>query len=374
MSAPTFEEGSYEITCNIKESEVDPDHERPLSAILDVKDEVLDKILKLFAKKPVWKKDDLFEEKSMKQYTKSVLSYILQNAIDSGFQLKDKNGRIGHLQAKDGVFAFTEGERDTLLDRLVKRESGVAVELPTFTPREPKEEEKPMTQVEQAVGFSDLSAQRESYAWPEYIKERFKPEVLDWYIADVVLTDKEKVQHMLTLNWSSPPPYAAPLVATEPDGKKLYILGSKNIFNDAKEKITPVGAEEDAYRAWVNTAKDKFVSKKSDLFASIKDGGIIFNMDEKSPDVRRAARAKNIGGRQCTTYQAGLLDKFSEWLVGTGFPEKVKTKKDRCLFLDLLVRESVLSGKDGIFWITPEEYSIFSEDEHRPDLLKRLKD
>jgi hypothetical protein len=125
---------------------------------------------------------------------------------------------------------------------------------------------------------------------------------------------------------------------------------------------------------WVNTAKDRFVSKKTDLFASIKDGGVIFNMDEKSADVKRAARAKNIGGRQCTTYQAGLLDKFSEWLVGSGFPEKVKTKKDRCLFLDLLVREAVLSSKEGIFWITPEEYSIFSEDEHRPDLLKRLKD
>lgn len=375
MSAPTFEEGSYEIICNIQQSEVEPDHERPLSAILDVKDEVLDKILKLFAKKPVWRKDDLFEETSMKQYTQSVLSYILQNAIDSGFQLKDKHGRIGHLQAKDGVFAFTEGERDTLLDRLVKRESGVAVELPVVTPEEHMEEERVVTPVaDLAVGFSDLSAQRNSYAWPEYIKDRFSPEVLDWYLADVVLTDKEKVQHLLTLNWSAPPPYAAPLIATVPDGKKLYILGSKNIFNDAKEKITPVGAEEDAYRAWVKTAKDKFVSKKTDLFASIKDGGVIFNMDEKSPDVRRAARAKNIGGRQCTTYQAGLLDKFSEWLVGTGFPEKVKTKKDRCLFLDLLVREAVLSGKDGIFWITPEEYSIFSEDEHRPDLLKRLKD
>jgi hypothetical protein len=97
-------------------------------------------------------------------------------------------------------------------------------------------------------------------------------------------------------------------------------------------------------------------------------------MDEKSPDVKRAARAKNIGGRQCTTYQAGLLDKFSEWLVGSGFPEKVKTKKDRCLFLDLLVREAVLSGKEGLFWVTPEEYAIFSEDENRSDLLKRLKD
>ena len=106
----------------------------------------------------------------------------------------------------------------------------------------------------------------------------------------------------------------------------------------------------------------------------MKDGGIIFNVDEKRPDIARAARAKNIGGRQCTTYQAELLDKFSEWLVGSGFPAEIKTKKDRCLFLDLLIREAVLTGKDGIFWVTPEEYAIFSEDEHRSYLLKNLKD
>ncbi len=374
MSAPTFEEGTYEIKCNIDPSEVDPNHERPLSAILDVKDEVLDKVLKLFAKKPVWKKADLFEHESMKQYTKSVLSYILQNAVDSGFQMKDKHGRIGHLQAKDGVFAFAIGENDTLLDRLLVQEKGVAVELPINAPSEiPVVQESAAPRVE-TVGFSDLSAQREAYAWPAYIKERFTPEVLDWYIADVVLSEKDKVEHMLKLNWSDPPRYAKPLLAKTSDGNNLYILGSKNIYNNAKEKTTPIGAEEDAYRAWLKQAKDSFIAKKADLFASIKDGGVIFNMDEKSSDVKRAARAKNIGGRQCTTYQAGLLDKFSEWLIGAGFPEKVKTKKDRCLFLDLLVREAVLSGKEGIFWVTPEEYAIFSEDENRSDLLKRLKD
>jgi superfamily II DNA or RNA helicase len=374
MSAPTFEEGTYEIKCNIDPSEIDPDHERPLSAILDVKDEVLDKILKLFAKKPVWKNTDLFEHESMKQYTKSVLSYILQNAIDSGFQLKDKQGRIGHLQAKDGVFAFTVGDKDTLLDRLLVQENGVAVDLPVHVAPEPDVVEVPLTSPVDSIGFSNLSAQREAYAWPEYVKERFSNEVLEWYIADIVLSEKDKIEHMLTLNWSDPPRYAKPLLAKTSEGKNLYILGSKNIYNNAKESTTPIGLEEDAYRAWLKTSKDSFIAKRADLFASIKDGGVIFNMDEKSPDVRRAARAKNIGGRQCTTYQAGLLDKFSEWLVGSGFPEKVKTKKDRCLFLDLLVREAVVSGKEGIFWVTPEEYSIFSEDENRSDLLKRLKD
>ena len=374
MSAPTFEEGTYEIKCNIDASEIDPDHERPLSAILDVKDEVLDKVLKLFVKKPIWKKKDLFEDDSMKQYTEGVLSYILQSAIDSGFQLKDKQGRIGHLQAKSGVIAFTIGENDTLLDRLINYEKGVTVELPVNTPPKSVIQETSVSTPVKSIGFSNLSAQREAYAWPEYVKERFSNEVLEWYVADIVLSEKDKVEHMLTLNWSDPPRYAKPLLAKTSEGNNLYILGSKNIYNNAKEKTTPIGSEEDAYRAWLKTSKDSFIAKRSDLFASIKDGGVIFNMDEKSPDVRRAARAKNIGGRQCTTYQAGLLDKFSEWLAGSGFPEKVKTKKDRCLFLDLLVREAVVSGKEGIFWVTPEEYSIFSEDDNRSDLLKRLKD
>jgi len=373
MAAPTFEEGSYEITCNIQQPEEDPQHERPLSAILDVKDEVLDKVMKLFAKKPVWKKDDLFIHDDMKQYTPKVLSYILQNAIDSGFQLKDKHGRVGHLQAKDGVFAFAVGDSDTLLDRLLKEEKGSVVELPVYEAAAPVEEAPPMAPVEAPV--STLVAQRESHDFPAYIRERFSPEVLDWYIADNVLTEKDKIQHLLTLNWSAPPHYAKDLITETSEGKKLYILGSKQIYNDAKEKITPVGPEEDAYRSWVRNAKDRFVSRKSDLAGTMNEDKMVsFNLDEKAAEIKRAARSKTFKGRACTSYQAGTLNLFSEWLTGQPFPEQVKTKKDRCMFLDLLVREAVIGGKEGLFWITPEEMSIFMEDDHRADLLKRLKD
>jgi hypothetical protein len=372
MSAPTFEEGSHQIKCNVEPAVEIQERERPLSAILDVKDEVLDKVLQLFMKKPVWKKTDLFSHPSLKQYTSKVLSYILQNAIDSGFQLKDRNGRIGHLQAKGNVFAFTFAENDTMLDKLLVRDTGTFVDLPVHVPV--VAEAVAEAPVPISAAHTNLTAKREAYAWPAFVGDRFNAVVLDWYIADVVLTAKEKRDHLLTLNWADPPPYARPLLAKTSENTNLYILGSKEIYNNAKEKIVPVGVEEDAYRNWLRTAKDRFVASKADLFASIKDGGVIFNMDEKAEDVRRANRAKNIGGRQCTTYTAGLLDKFSEWLVGTGFPENVKTKKDRCLFLDLLVREAVLSGKPGIIWVTPEEYEIFSEDENRPDLLRRLKE
>jgi hypothetical protein len=365
MSAPTFEEGGYQITCNVQPPEVDEDHERPLTAFLDVKDEILDKILKLFARKPIWKRQDLYNHPTMVQYKPRVLSYILQNAIDSGFELKDKNGRIGHLQAKENIFAFTIDDKDTLLDRLLKRDNGVEIKLPVYT----KTEEEPVAKTKEV----DIVALRNNYKWPTHIKERFDTNVLDWYIVDNVLNEADKTTHILNLDWSNPPIYAAPLRIPLDGNKYLYVLGSKKIYNSNKEKIVPVGAEEDAYRQWINTSKERFISKKEELFASIKDGSIIFNMDEKATEVKRAAREKNIGGRQCTNYFARSLDKLSEWLVGSGFPEQVKTNKNRCMFLEFLVRQAILSGKEGIFWVTPEEYSIFEEDEHRPDLIKRLK-
>ena len=372
MSAPTFEEGSYEITCKLEQQQPDPEHERPLSAILDVKDEILDKLLALFAKKPIWKENDLFEHASMKQYNKGVLSYVLKNAIDSGFQLKDKNGRIGYLQSRGDVFAFAVGEKDTLLDRLIKREHGEVVELRQHEQIE-EVQEVVLPVMSTTVGFSTLTEKREAHKFPDYMKQRFTSEILDWYIADLVLTEKEKTEHLLNLDWSSPPIYAMPLLAKTSGGKNLYILGPNKIYNETKEKITPIGEDEDAYRAWLKTLKDKFISKRDDIFASIKDESIIFNIDEKKPNVERAARAKNIGGRKCTTYQIGLLDKFSEWLVGSGFPEQVKSKGDRCLFLNLLVREAIASGKQGIFWITPEEYEILNQPDVSSDIRNSLK-
>lgn len=364
MAAPTFEEGSHQITCKLQPSEEDEMHERPLSAILDVKDEIFDKLLKLFAKKPIWKRKDLYESDMLKQYKESVLNYILQNAIDSGFQLKDKYGRVGHLQAKEDVFAFAIGETDTLLDRLLKDEKSSSVALPTY--EAPVEEEAP---VETSV---NVSLKRD---FPKFITDRFSPEVLDWYVVDTVLTEKEKIQHLLSLNWSAPPEYAKHLITETSEGKKLYILGSKQIYNDAKERITPIGAEADAYRAWLKSRKDHLLAKKADLFATMNEDKMIsFNIDEKATEIKRAARSKSFKGRACTSFQAGTLNLFSEWLVGSPFPEDVKTKKDRCMFLDLLFREAIVSGKQGIFWVTPEEMSIFSDDENRTELLKALKD
>jgi hypothetical protein len=363
MSAPTFSDEHETLVCNVTEAIVDPEHVRPLSAYVDVRDEIFDKILKLFAKKPIWSKKDLYDK--LKQYSDDVLSYNLQDAIDSGFHLKDKQGRIGRLQAKDGLFAFTIGEHDTAFERLLKEETTEHVKLP---PVEEVIEEAPVV----AVAAVNLDSRREAYAWPPHIKERFSTEIQDWYLADMVLTPEEKIDLLLKINWEDPPIYAAPLKA-EKDRVTLYVLGSKQIYNEAKEKIDPVGAEQDTYKAWLTAAKDTFIAKKDQIFGSVKEQGIIFNVDEKSVDIRKAARSKTIGGRMCTTYTEAVLNAFAKWLNDENFPEKVKTKKDRCLYLDLLVREAVSNGKEGLFWLTPEELQIFNEDENRADLLKRIK-
>jgi superfamily II DNA or RNA helicase len=367
MSAPTFEPDVTDLVCKTTKPTQDPEHQRPLSAILDVKDEILDKVLKLFVKKPIWKKADLYSNPQMKQYSTNVISYILQNAIDSGFLLKDSNGRVGHLQAKDGLFAFAPGDNDTLQDRIIKRSEGTPSALPIVEPGTP-------AQMQDLTGENiDIEAKREVYEWPPYIKSRFKNDILNWYVADNLLSEDEKVAHLLNLNWSEPPIYAQPLKASNKE-LLLYVLGSKKIFNSAKQLITPVGAEEDLYQEWLKNSKDKFIDRKDELFASLKEKALVFNVDEKSEEIKRALRSKVIGGRACTSYTENVLNAFSQWLVGSGFPEEVKTKKDRCLFLDLLIKEAVLSKKQGIFWVTPEELEIFNEPDNRSDLLKRLKD
>ena len=290
----------------------------------------------------------------MKQYDHDVLSYILQGAIDSGFHLKDKFGRIGHLQSKKNTFAFTIGERDTLLDRLLKQNKGTLIPL---TDNEPVVEEV----VVETGQLNDLISK---YEWPDSAKE-FSPEVLEWYYVDAIMKPDEKINHLLGIDWDNPPVYAKPLIA-----QNLRVLGLKKIYKN-RELITPVGPEEDAYISWLNSAKDRFVENSSLIFASMKDGGLIFNIED-GEEIKKASRSKTIGGMACTSFKVATLNALSMFLRGK--PVGVKTKIDRCLVLNLIIRAAILEGNKNIFWITPEEFQIFSEPATSGDLRKRMKD
>lgn len=364
MSAPTFEDTVTDLVCRNEPTQEDNSHIRPLSAILDIRDEVFDKLLKIFMKKQIWSLDDLYVHPMLKQYTKDVLEYLIQNAIESGFKLKDKNGRIGTLESSDNVVSLTFNDNDTMVEKIIKQEKGKLIPLPEILTTEP------VVQIEEV----DITAKRNLYDFPEFIRDTFDANVLDWYIVDNVLTPQERTKHFLNLDWDNPPFYAMNLrIIVNDTGKTLYVLGSKQIYNNDKVLTVPIGEEQDAYNRWITQKKDDFVNHSDELFASMKSDGIIFNVDEKSKVIQKAARSKNIGGRMCHSYPADVLNEFAKWLSSNDFPEQVKTKENRCLYLDLLVRRSVLDKKPGIFWLQPELLQIFNEDEHRKELIKRLK-
>lgn len=358
MFAPTFEDVNEGLTCKVVAHVKDELHVRPLSAILDVRDEIFDKLLVLFSKKPIWSKEDLISHRLFKSYDQKVVLYNIQDAIRSGFELKDKNGTVGKLESRDGMFAFSTGKNQSMLDRILKVEKAPNVDL--------REHEK-VPQEEKKI---NLDAKIDSL--PEYIRLRFRKEILEWYAIDHLLTEDQRIQFILESDFSEI--YSRSLVAETKSGKKLYILGSKKIYNEDKELITPIGEEKDGYTTWVDALKDKFIETKNQYSAYIHDDKITFNLDEKTVPIKRADRKKVIRGRSCISYLEPVLNAFAKWLHDEEIPPSANTKKDRCLYLNFLVREAILANKPGILWWTMQEWEILDEIDNRKELLTRIKD
>jgi hypothetical protein len=367
-----LDDSSFE--CKVNPSPLDPQHVRPLSAILDVRDELLDKVSRLFQRKPIWKQSDLFAV--LKKYDTTLVKYILQNAISMGFKLKDKNGRIGRLEAKKGVFMFSKGSHDTLVERLMDVPNGEDVPLQGQVVDEEEEIVEAPIVKEETVAKPTLLDLVSKYEWPEFART-FSDEVLTWYYVDHVMSKKEKITHIIDVlneSFDDAPVYASSLVVyNDDDDSYFYVLGSGEFYNSEYEDFVPVGEQKDTYDAWVDRLKDKYLNARDSYFATLKEKVIVFNVDEKNLPIQRAKRSKNIGGLACTSYREPYLDAFVKWL-GEEFPRSVSKKPQRCMYLDLLIRKSILDKKDGLVWWTPEEWSILSEDSNRRDLLKKLKE
>jgi hypothetical protein len=327
-----------DVVCNLQQKQLDPDHERPLSAYTDVRDELFDKFIAMFYRKPIWIKKDILKELSM--YDPDVVVYMLQNAIETGLKLKNKSGQIGYLESKNNYYAFTITGKESMQERYIEKEEKKHIKLVKRT----KEETKRLINIDEI---------RESYKWVS----EFSNEIKDWYILDQVLTKKERMEYMLTTS-------KAIKVGD------IQILGSNEFYKNG-EKITLVGKNADEYSKWVEHLKKGYLANKG-FFATIKDNKILFNIDEKSDTLKKAERSKNIGGRTCTTYPEHVLNMFAEWL-GTPIPNTIRTKVERCQFLSLLIREVIMKKKEGIVWYPPEIWEILTEDTNRKDLLSRLK-
>lgn len=329
MASPAFiDESSF--TCQAPETEVDTSRARPLSSILDVRDEILDKLLVMFKRKPVWTLKEFYKSPELKQYDSDVVSYLVQHLIESHTILKDAHGRIGHLETTKSLISFAIHPNETLQDKLLPAKVSNPVQI---------ESDIPATEAEtQNTPTIDISA----YTWPTYANA-FSDDVKRGYYVDHVLSHDEKVKYLRE--------------STDPS--KLLIMSPTEIYNSEGEKITPIGKEVDEVHAWKQALKEKYIAQKDLFFVALKeaDRRLIFNVDEKSLPLKRVERSKGIGGRACGSYTIGILNAFMEWLGG-GFPAEVKTKDDRCMYLNLRVRQAILDKKDGLVWYTPEEWAM----------------
>jgi len=356
MSSPAFIKDT-ELECRVDESEEDPNHVRPLSAILDVRDEILDKLISMILRKPIWTFKDMYESKEMKQYEPELISYILQNAVESRVVLKDSYGRSGHLEAKKGLLSFSIRENETLQDKILNPESSKPVSIKAEPEEEEEAEEEAEEEEEEKPAF-DISKRLSEHKWPPLVKN-FSDDVKEWYFVDNVLSHADKVKHIFSINWSKPPIYAKPIKTPN-----LYIFSPEEIYNSKFQKITPIGTEKDEYDAWKKQLKEKFLKQRDAYFGSIKikdeDKKLVFNVDEKAIPVKKVERSKGIGGRTCIVYPPAILDSFMEWL-GSRFPPEAKNRELKCVYLDMAIRSAVLDEKEGVVWYTPEEWTVLDE-------------
>lgn len=334
MFSTSFTEEVGAVVCKLTANAEEKGHIRPLSSILDSRDEIFDKLSEMFSKKPVWKKEDLFKDARLKMYGDDILSFIIQNAISSGTVIRNNLGVTGSIESVGKYLAFSNGKNQSLIDRLLKEESTNVVDLFRIEPEEV------------IAGLVDINSKIEEV--PDIIKT-FPHEVLEWYAVDNMLEPAEKIKYIVSLTEEKP--YSTPIKAGN------MFVGIGKIYDAEGKVFVPVGKDADIIADW-NLELSEKVKNGTDVFASLKEGKLVFNLDKTAKTVVPAKRSKTIGGMVCDFFNVEVLNMLAEWLNSEGFPPKVKSRKDKCIYLQCSIRKAILDGKKGIYWLTPEEFSV----------------
>jgi hypothetical protein len=360
MLPPSFDSGSP-TTCLVRDEGDDTTHVRPLSSILDVRDELLDKLGRLLLDKPIWDKDKLME--ALLPYRREVSLYTIQQAIDTGVRFRDAFHRQSVLESKGSLIALLPIEdttgaqvsvRGTLVDRLMRQAKRGEAELPSGTPApEPVKELAPDL----------LATKRAEVTFPGDATTRFAPEILDAYVFDHRLTDAEK---------------RAYLRATPEVGERLRVPGTEILIRGYQQydpDELPIGEDKSRVDEWTAALADKFsdVIAKTELFASLTpDGKFTLSKLRKVSDTQVVrsyeAASKTYLPTVCGTGAHGkdTMLAFAKQVDarGVGVPSSVTRVPDVCTYCELLARE-----QRGCVWFTPEELSILYGD---PALKKRF--
>jgi len=368
MLPPTFTRDAPE-DCIVRPAVEDPDHVRPLSTILDVRDELLDKLGRLLLDKPIWDKDKLLE--ALKPYRREVSLYTIQQAIDTGTRFADAFNRQSILESKGSLYALRQVDtpQSTVLDRIVKR----SMKRGEVDLAEPDVAPAPVVEVAPDL----LATKRASLTFPGDALTRFKdsPSVLDGYVFDHALSEPEKIAY---------------LRANPEFGPKLRVKGTEILirgFNKFDPDQLPIGDDAAAVDAWTKDLADRFseVIKSNTIFTSLNSGGEFTLSKLKVVNPVYDDKKKLVGGTVQRGYEADsksfkpttcgtgcckgdVMTLFAKAVDkrGVGVPAGLPNVPTLCTYCELLARE----GKDGVnVWFTPEELSVLYED---PDLRKRF--
>jgi hypothetical protein len=350
MLAPAFDDTPDVAACVVTPSVEDPDHVRPLSTYLDVRDELLEKMGSLFRSKPIWQRSDLVT--ALRPYTQEVVLYNIQQAIASGFRFKDSFGRPSVLESRGDLYALAPlgTPNDTLVERTTQPPARGSVSLPEIV-----KDEAPVTEVASDI----LDVKRIAFAFPADATSRFSEEVLNGYIFDHELTEAEK--RGLLRSGGSGLPFASRLAV---EGTEYNVLG-KDTFEPPEP---PIGDDLTAYKAWNASLLTKFIEAKDELFASVKNGKLTISKMTVEGDVAKRKREK--GSKKfepvvCDTGEntTAVMNVFAKYVDknGVGLPmlqapgkaAKSMTGPQRCVYIELLCRE-----QHNCLWITPEELAV----------------
>lgn len=369
MSAPTFEDGAAALVCYNFAKPPTEDYVRPLGTYFDVRDDVFDTVIDMFAKKPVWSVKDILSSNRLK-YAPEVVQYLLQDAIFSHLKLKDNKGRIGVLENREGLYAFTpenEGSNPTMVERstssTVPQRATIPLEPDEEAKEEDEEEEEESKEEEKAPSMS-MDEIREKYKFP-FDASTFSDEVKLWFIIDQKLTHAEKVELLKSVDRSAAekPVWARGIVV---DGPNFLAVSPSEIFDTTNATIEPVGAEKDALKLWTTRHIDALVDEikeKNKILCTVEDQKLKFAAFEVvDGHVSRIKRTKTIAPKECSFFVQTALTALVRDCTGSDFPETVKTKEVQCVYLSLAVRSAFLTGSPYVTWVNPEVWSFLSKE------------
>jgi hypothetical protein len=359
MSAPTFEDGAVALVCTrFDKAAPTEDYVRPLGAYFDIRDDVFNKIIEMFTEKPIWSSEDLIASENLK-YAPEVVQYLLQDAIHTHLKLQDKSGRIGILENRDGVYAFTPSSlhNPTMFERSVDvkgiQRSNIEIPEEHVLEEEEKEEEEAAKQsAEQAVSALTFT----------FDASEFSDEVKKWYAIDQVMSAADKITLLQGLDREAG---EQPVWGKDIFVGKMLAVSPTQIFNEENEIIEPVGTDADALKLWVNTRIEEIATQiktHDKVLCTLEEQTLKFAAFEIVDEhVSRIKRTNTIKPKACPFFKQPDLSVLVKDCTGHDFPASVKTKETRCIYLSLAVRQAALANSPHVFWVSPEVWSFVSK-------------